>query len=532
MSRQGQSAWLRKRAVGVEDAGFDMSTWADAGDEPETGVDIVPARPRGVSRVASPGPAPRPAAEMPEPTSGQGEPSWTDMLDPAALEARLLEARARRAEALARRAENAPLSEGAMRERATTELATTARATPARPRGPGATIVRPAHATPRPILAPARASEPVPPPLVADARPVPTPKPRPFWGDRRASLGVIFLVGMLGGGIAVWLLPANLGRESAEAPRAADAVAPTPLAVSLAAPTTMDEGPAALAPEAVAALSGPGDSAGAFEPRAGEPRAGEPDALPPPLIEAAPSRPVAPAVAPEFGGAAPVELAGPALEDREALPNFPRFAALAGQAPAVLGVPDIETGLPDVATRLAAMPVPVAPARASAVETARVFLHFPPAADDAAEAAVAALRAAGVSEATLVPGRVAVGSSNVRYFHEADREAAVAVAKLVAPSGGAAPETRDFTSFRPQPDAGLLEVWFAGAPPTGPSVAAARVATGEARGKSAPAAVATRAQPTATSRTTRQREAEAQAVQRILLERAVERMLKDRLPRG
>lgn len=520
MSRQGQSAWLGRRVVGVDDAGFDMPAWTDAGDEPEARVDIVPARPRGPKNAAAPEPAPRPApepgGEAPEAPAGQGEPSWTDMLDPVAREARLLEARARRAEALARRSETTPTPE---------------RVTPARPRGPGATIVRPAAATPRPTRTP----EPVaPPPLVADARPVPTPKPSRFWADRRVSLAAIFLVGMLGGGLAVWLLPATLGQKSAEAPRTTAGTAPAPLAVSLAAPTTMDEGPSVLAPETGAALNRPGDTADAARSRAGGP-----DALRPPLIEAAPSRPVAPAAAPDFAGAAPVELADPAREDREALPDFPSFLASIGQVPATLGVPDIEPGLPDAATRLAATPAApslTAPTGPSAdaglgMEAARVFLHFPPAAADSAEAAVAALRAAGVAEATLVPGRVSVGSSNVRYFHEADREAAVAVAKLVAP-GGAAPETRDFTNFRPQPDAGLVEVWFAGAPPSGASPGAApRVATGETR-RGSTAAVATRALPTAATRSTRQREAEAQAVQRILLERAVERMLKERLPRS
>ena len=549
MSQQGQSAWLRKHAAGAEGSGFDLPAWTDAEVEPAGPVDIVPARPRGAAKRPDiprvqilPTPVP-PAGmagaenpdteghrpEMPVAPSAEGpaertEPSWADMLDPQAREARLAEARARRAEALARRSAGAP------------EEAAPA---PIRPRGPGATVVRPVAArSPRPGLTPesltpesltpeSTAPGPVaPPPLVADARPVPVPKPRPVLGGHRGSLAAIFLAGVLGGGIAVWLVPSAPGQRSAEAPSPGrEVAAPVEVAVSLVAPTTMDEGPAALAPDAGAAPVGPGGVTAA-------PRAGEPGALSPPLVEAAPARPVAPAAAPDFTGAAPIELAGLAPEDHEALPNFARFAAAGGRTPAAPPAPGIEAPLPDAATRpavapsLAGAPAPavgsLAGAPAPAVGTARVFVHFPPTAAAEADAALATLRAAGVGEATLVPGRVPVGTSNVRYFHEADREAALDVARLLAPSAGAVPEARDFTGFRPRPDSGLVEVWFAGEAPAAAAPAAAGRKT---------VAVAARA-PATTPRVARQQEAEAEAVQRILLERAVERMLKDRMPRG
>ena len=89
-----------------------------------------------------------------------------------------------------------------------------------------------------------------------------------------------------------------------------------------------------------------------------------------------------------------------------------------------------------------------APRRAAALP-ARVYIHFPPSAAETAAAARDALRAAGVAEVEIVPVRYAIGRSNIRYYHDGDREPAAALAR--APRAGArrrgAPEARDFTDY-------------------------------------------------------------------------------------
>ena len=76
---------------------------------------------------------------------------------------------------------------------------------------------------------------------------------------------------------------------------------------------------------------------------------------------------------------------------------------------------------------------------------------------------MAALAAAGVTEAVAVPVSFEVPSTNVRFFHGADQAAAEGLASVLGRVAGAAPKARDFTHFSPRPASGTLEVWLAGA---------------------------------------------------------------------
>ncbi len=113
------------------------------------------------------------------------------------------------------------------------------------------------------------------------------------------------------------------------------------------------------------------------------------------------------------------------------------------------------------------------PPPAGALAGLRIVAHLPPSVP-AEEAAVliAALQAAGPAELRQGRAGVSIRASNVRYFHEADRAAAEAVA-AIATAAGAPTVARDFTDFSPTPPPGAVEFWLAGEAPARPSVPAA-----------------------------------------------------------
>ncbi len=113
-----------------------------------------------------------------------------------------------------------------------------------------------------------------------------------------------------------------------------------------------------------------------------------------------------------------------------------------------------------------AMPVrPVPPAPPAGT----VFVHAPGSLDRATveEEAKRIASATGLAVELRDPVGFKISSSNVRFFHEADREAAAGVA------GALSARLRDFTSFRPSPEPGTIEVWLAGASRTAPAEVAA-----------------------------------------------------------
>jgi hypothetical protein len=68
------------------------------------------------------------------------------------------------------------------------------------------------------------------------------------------------------------------------------------------------------------------------------------------------------------------------------------------------------------------------------------------------------IRAAGVESPEARPVGLAISSTQVRYYHEADRRAA----ERVASAAGAT--LRDFTTYSPEPPSGTVELWLAGKP--------------------------------------------------------------------
>jgi hypothetical protein len=185
-------------------------------------------------------------------------------------------------------------------------------------------------------------------------------------------------------------------------------------------------------------------------------------------------------------------------------------------------------GAPDPATASAA-PAPVAEPPARAALPARATVHYPPSAGAEAEAAAAALREAGIGVETIPVG-FAITRTNVRFYHEADQAAADAVVGLIAAGAvGEAPLARDFTDYATPPAPGKVEVWLAGAPPgvrpapeDGPPATPLPVVEApvvEAPVVSAPVAPAP-VVPAAP-------EDQAEAVARIIVERAYERLMQD-----
>jgi hypothetical protein len=169
------------------------------------------------------------------------------------------------------------------------------------------------------------------------------------------------------------------------------------------------------------------------------------------------NRPPSVAEAPSIASRPPVEeLIGPPIEAREPPP-----APLPPD-------PDLAIG--------PASPPPLPQARPAAEAAlpgpTRIFIHYPAGAADAAARAQALAqllrqRGAGVVEIRPVP--FAIASGGVRYFHAADRAAAVRLlgltrSALAGSEGNRMPPTPgDFSYFRPSPSPGTLEVWLPGA---------------------------------------------------------------------
>ncbi len=184
----------------------------------------------------------------------------------------------------------------------------------------------------------------------------------------------------------------------------------------------------------------------------------------------------------EGGGSPLLPLPPPAAEESRFGSAAPRLP-LAGRLPEVLPeIPPANPGPPRQAARSASPlpgedfapdPAPVAgpaPAPGSGRRSPvapppgryTVLVHAPAGVERArVERDMAALRATGLGPGK--PRRVGfrISRSNVRYFHPADRAAAARLAEAI----GA--QLRDFTSFRPQPPEGTIEVWLRGAPGRG-----------------------------------------------------------------
>jgi hypothetical protein len=118
-----------------------------------------------------------------------------------------------------------------------------------------------------------------------------------------------------------------------------------------------------------------------------------------------------------------------------------------------------------------AAPAPVPSARpvveAALPQGLRVFVHFSVGNDRAAARARAleeTLRQRGVGIVGTVPVQFPIGRPSVRYFHPEDRVAAIRLLGTARDQLAANREAplapSDFTSFRPSPRPGTLEVWL------------------------------------------------------------------------
>jgi hypothetical protein len=444
--------------------------------------------------------------------SGPAEPSFAELLDPIALEERLKDARARRQEALARRqAEEA--APGAAKSETRVEI-----------------ISRP-----RPAIAPLPDPVPAPAPRVVltaeprtPAAPRPVPEALPLHRRTGLMAALLFVAGLGFGAAAVAFVVVPVLRDRPAALVAAPAADPSAVATTGAAPA-VNAAPVSLA---------------ATDPIGGAPEATAPDSsalallhppadLPEPAVDTAPPRIAAPPV-PSVGAspAAPAADAAP-FGGEQAVTPLAGTAGLAVEAPAGPPEPAVEAApepAPVPPEAIVAALEPPAPAPEAAAPPAaaalpeRVYIHYPASAEAAAGEARDALLAAGVAEVSVVPVGFEIGRSNVRFYHAADGPGAEAVAALIAPALAEddAPLARDFTDYPTPPAEGRLEVWLSGAGP-----APARTAARSPAPATEPVAAAPRRAPSSLPPGVLP-QGQAEAVERILVQRAVERLLEQR----
>ncbi|HMQ93647.1 MAG TPA: hypothetical protein PKA33_13920 [Amaricoccus sp.] len=429
----------------------------------------------------------------------EAEPSLADLMDPVALEARLVEARARRAAALARR------KAGESPDAAARPPATEA-ANPRRPRLAASSGARPAAPEPEPELEIAAAA------------------PRRI--SREGMLAAVFVAGLLGGFALVFLAPASLRQQiahliapdSAAVPPAADApVAGEAIAsgVSLARDAGQPVFPAR--PAVVSDNDG-------IRPQS-VPPAPATEAAPTGFADSAPAGIAVPELTPglEFattaGGArwiGPAPAAGDAA--RGAGPAAFAIAA-AESAPAGPGA-GLSAPVPSRAPQ--APPAAQAPLRLEPVRLAAALAHVDPpqalpaaaardsAPDPAAESA--ALVAAMVASAHVARAEAPFAVSATRGLPEFAQSGQLApVSASPGRDDFAGGDTASiFADLAKDSDLVLAAYW-----PPGELIAAAPLR------KAAPVA------PRRTTNAQAADEATARQVTRIILQRRVERMLRD-----
>ncbi len=252
----------------------------------------------------------------------------------------------------------------------------------------------------------------------------------------------------------------------------------------LTAPTATDSTPA---PPPAAPVVPPDDSFERFE---------APDAVPPERVPRASALPESEAVA--VGDAPPP----PEAPEPDAVPErVPQASSppepddgIASDAPSIPEAPEIDAAAPpqwlvlprpdDVPARVgprapaptatapadpegapSVLDPPTSPPANAAAPQPRVFVHYPQGGGSEAMAERLADRVgdAGFADVNLRSVPFAVETGSVRYFYAADR---VFAERLIEALGGAGDGTEttwrltDFTSYRPLPRPGTLEVWL------------------------------------------------------------------------
>jgi hypothetical protein len=471
------------------------------------------------------------------PSGGSGA---DELLDPIALEERLKEARARRAAALAGRKRPAPPPRPDFAEAASGFI----HADEAVP--PPLAIEPLAVAAPAPV-------EPVEP-VVGAPEPVPAPaapvavapaSPAAFGRLVRVPVWAIFAAGLALGAAVVMLV---VLAPSAPQPSSVASVAPpAPVAETVAEPTekSVASAPASPEPSTPAAVEASVTTVAPPEAEA------VPDAPSPASSTAVPPLPDAGTLNTALGVPLPAtELARPTVEPVTVPPDALESVRLApegaGPPEPPAAAPAATAAGPDTAAvrelaprpRAARAPAqaPVAAPAGSAPLPARVTIHYPASAAAEAEQGRAALAAAGITDVSLLPVRLDISRSNVRFYHGADSAAASTVADLLA-ADGEAPTPRDFTDYRTPAAAGTVEVWLAGTSPgrSGPRTPAppqetvASTVLGPAPTTLAPAEaplVAPGPLSPGGAAPAGQPKTQAEAVARIIVERAYDRLLR------
>lgn len=412
-------------------------------------------------------------------------PTVADLMDPIALEARLKDARLRRAKALAQREAGKPAAPRAHpadsrqndvrsdrgedcaqdrtqdraqdRALARSAPAPTAKTVSLAPKRPGwleelsrSKAAEPAGdadlrtpASPAETAAPAKRLRPVllapaasptsrredePPPvavdddadveLLAESRvaPLVAAATARRWATPAALL---FVTGL---GIGATIVAMTVGSSDDEAAQVAAVTGTTGTGTEADAPTPVPS-PAPAAPAVVAEAAATPEPVPAPEPPATEPAAAAD--RPAPVSEPAPARP------------------GPEVDEI--------ITAAVPTPPESVGEPVLAS--PEPAPAIVPGPLPK-----------RVSIHYPRSAQADATAVQAELRAAGIADVEIMPVSLAIGRSNVRFYHDVDRAPAEGASALIADALGGAPETRDFTDYPTPTVTGRIEIWLAGEP--------------------------------------------------------------------
>ena len=205
---------------------------------------------------------------------------------------------------------------------------------------------------------------------------------------------------------------------------------------SVALPELARSDPDATSNPRIAALPGPGPA----------PSAAPPVQAPPADME--PALPTGLQAAPGSDLATPA----PGAADIPSQPSLPREDAPLAPPPQTDRVPPAEVATAE------ADPAPVPVAAAS-----KIAVHFPALFPAEADKLSAELTRAGFDDVTAYPASIRISTTQVRYYHEADRAAAEEIAASTSTAfDGATVAVRSFTDAGAQPPEGLLEIWLEG----------------------------------------------------------------------
>jgi len=315
--------------------------------------------------------------------------------------------------------------------------------------------------------------------------------------QRTVWFAMIFLAGLAAGGAIVAFVSQPTLRN-----RVAQLIAPEVM-LQASAPDAGSTAPAA--PAGVPAVALPVIPTGGEGPATRDAARTSPRQPP---LDATPALPSA------SDASARAQIATVAPEPADVSPNLPAVGseepAAAPAQPATLSAPVID-GQPAGPPSQALVPSLLPP---------RVVIHYPASTEAAATAVRDDLLAAGVPDVTLVSVGFPIGRSNVRFYHEADREGAERIVALVAPEmAGTVPEPRDFTDFTPPPLPGRVELWLSG------ETRASAAPLPEPTSRPAVAETPPPPPPPAAAEAAPQNQAEA--VARILVQRALDRLLQE-----